>query len=74
MELVEAVNYLRERRQEDPELRIMLAAMIERAGFVDLFDWADAHPDMAVALAEQAMDADEQFSEFERRLSTGDLS
>ena len=74
MELVEAVNYLRERRQQDPDLQWMLATMIERAGFDDLFDWADEHPDMAIALAAQAMDADDQFGEFERRLSTGDLS
>ena len=74
MELVEAVDYLRQRRIEDPETRMMLAAMVERAGFTDLFDWADAHPDMAIALAIQQKDAEEQFAEFERRLSTGDLS
>lgn len=74
MTLVEAVDYLRQRRMEDPETRMMLALIIENGGFTDLFDWADAHPDQAIALATQQKDIEEQFGEFERRLSTGDLS
>lgn len=74
MELVEAVDYLRQRRMEDADTKMTLALIIESAGFTDLFDWADAHPEQAIALATQQKDIEEQFAEFERRLSTGDLS
>jgi len=74
MQLVEAVDYLRRRRQEDKDTAMMLALIVESAGFADMFDWADAHPDQAIALATQQQDIEEQFAEFDRRLSTGDLS
>ena len=60
--------------QDEPDVRVMVVTAVERKGYDDLFDWADANPEEAIALAEQFTDLEDQLGEFDRRLSTGDLT
>ena len=74
MSPVEAADLLRQAMQFDPDVRMMVMTAVERKGYDDFFNWVDANPDEAIALAEQFADLEEQLDEFESRLSTGDLS
>ena len=71
---LEAADFLRRRMQEDADVKLMVMKIVEREGYSDMFDWADKNPDEIIALADSLTDISEQFGEFERRLSTGDLS
>ena len=74
MDALEAVDYLRLRQREDPDVHLMVAGAVDKGNYADLFDWADAEPEQAIMLAEATKDLEEQLAEFDRRLSTGDLS
>lgn len=71
---LEATDLLRRRMREDEDVKLMVSTAVSTCGCPDLYDWADRFPDLAVMLAESVVDLDDQTSEFERRLSTGDLS
>jgi hypothetical protein len=72
--LVEAAKYLREAMRGDGAFRAAMAATIERAGCVDIYEWVEAHPDYAIALAEEQVDVAEQIQLFEEKLKQADLS
>lgn len=71
---LDATDLLRRRMREDDDVKLMVSVAVTTSGNTDLFDWAEEHPDLAIMLAESVTDLDDQTSEFERRLSTGDLS
>jgi hypothetical protein len=71
---VEAAATLRDRIKYDPDLARSVSAMVERAGHADIYEWCEANPDMAVALAEQVSDIDGQIANMDARIERGDLS
>ena len=73
-DLLHATDLLRRMVREDEDVKIMVATACDRAGCEDLFEWADKRPEQVVMMAEQVADLTEQLEEFDRRLSTGDLS
>ena len=68
---VEAVVYLREAMRRDTDLKRVVTALVERTGSVDVYDWAENHPDMVVALAEGQRIVDEETGKQELELRTG---
>ena len=74
MNTLEATDYLRRAVRQDDDVKLMVAAAVTAGGHSDLFAWAAADPDGVVLVAEAAADMVDQTAEFERRLSTGDLS
>lgn len=70
----EAAVALRDAMTKDVDMRRSITAMVQGAGCKDVYEWCEQHPDMAIALANQVIDIESQISEFETRLSQGDLS
>ena len=60
--------------KEDPVLRRSIAAMVERSEHSDIYQWCEANPDHAIALADQLGDIDGQIDNMSYLLSQGDLS
>jgi hypothetical protein len=74
MTALEATDYLRRMVRMDDEVKLMVAAAVSAGGYGDLFSWAAEDPDGVVLVAEAAREMIESTAEFDRRLSTGDLS
>jgi hypothetical protein len=72
--VTEAAALLRDRLKEDPVLARTVAATVERSGHSDVYEWCEAHPDFAIALADQLDDIDGQVANMSYLLSQGDLS
>jgi hypothetical protein len=73
-ELMHATDMLRRLVREDEDVKIMISAACDRVGCDDLFAWAAERPEEVIMMAAQVVDLSEQLGEFDRRLSTGDLS
>lgn len=71
---VEAAATLRDKMKYDPDLSRALQAMVERSGQADIYEWCEANPDMAIKIAEQALDVDGQITNMQSRINQGDLS
>lgn len=71
---LEATDLLRRKSRESNDIKMMVAVVVSRAGYPDLFEWAANDPDGVVALAVEVTSIEEQEAEFDRRLATGDLS
>lgn len=65
---------IRDQMKGDADLARSLAAMVERAGCSDIYAWCQAHPDYAVALANQLTDIDGQVANMQARLDRGELT
>lgn len=71
---LEATDLLRRKSRESNDIKMMVSIVVSRAGHPDLYEWAADDPDGVVRLAEEVISIEEQEAEFDRRLSTGDLS
>lgn len=71
---VEAAAVIRDRMKGDSDLSRSVAVMVERAGHTDVYSWCDAHPDYAIALANQLGDIDSQVANMQARLDRGELT
>lgn len=74
MSPVEAAVKIADAVKLDPDLRRATAAMVQRAGARDIYEWCKDNEQMAVALAEQIGDIDGQVANMSYLLSQGDLS
>lgn len=74
MSPVEAAAIIRDQMKDDRDLARTLAAMVQRTGHADIYQWCEANPEQAVALGEQLKDIDGQIANMSYLLSQGDLS
>jgi hypothetical protein len=74
MSPVEAAATIREAVKTDPVLRRAVGSLTHRSGFSDVYEWCDANPTEAVALAESLVDIDGQVANMQYLLDNGDLS
>jgi hypothetical protein len=74
MDALQATDYLRRAVRTDDDVKLMVAAAVTAGGHADLFAWAAADPAGVILVAEGALEMAETTAEFDRRLSTGDLS
>lgn len=71
---VEAAATIRDHLRSDDDLMRAIAAMIERSEHADIYEWCDANPGQAVALARQLEDIDAQIGNMQARLDRGELT
>lgn len=73
-ELVRAAKFLIDLRRKEPLAREALLRIQERLGQHDLYAWAEAEPDVFMAVAADMAEAFDQIVEFETRVAQGDIT
>lgn len=71
--VLRATVRLREMQRSNGDVALVLAAVMQREGCVDLIELAKKMPGDIVALAEQLVDVEEQMEAFDRLLEEGEL-